>query len=146
MTNVWRPAGAPTICFVSLLHTFQAFVLLLWPVAVLATPLYAIRDVLHALGWEGAHPYLIALILLVSSNVASYAAVAPRLRFRLWFFVPQNLLLAVMAVGGIVASTAGAYLDGTVIPWPHIAADQAPVFALLSAHTVAIARRCAESR
>lgn len=133
-------AGTLTILSVSLLHLYQGGMLLTQAHAVTATPLLALRDVLDGIGLH-THDTLGALLL--ATALVALAGAFHKIGWpRILFFVPQHFVLGVMALGGVWATFLGHYLDGTVIPWQHISADQAPMTALFLAHTAAILRRC----
>jgi hypothetical protein len=131
--------GSVAICAVSVMHLIQAGLLLWSPAAGNATGMRALLTVLDAAGGgsaEGAAPAMVIAALL--------AAAGALLRLgwvRLLIFVPQHLVLGVMALGGLYAASRGAYLDGTVIGWEHILADQLPLAALFVVHSSAILRR-----
>lgn len=143
LVSPWARAGTITICSVSVLHAFQAVVLVAWPAAIGATPLLALRDVLTAVGVRD--PVHAVGSLLIASAVQALAGAFWRLgKGRVWMLLLQHFLLGIMACGGIVAAVMGHYLDGTLIPWPHIVTDQAPLSALFIAHSFAILQRCWE--
>jgi hypothetical protein len=142
--TAWRRAGTLTIVSVCLLHLYQSVMLGIDSAAVGATPLLALRDVLHAahLYWPHKSHLILAVVLAVSAVTATAGALLSVGQARIWLLMPQHFLLGVMAGGGVWAAWIGRYLDGTVIPWAHISADQAPIMALFLAHTAAILRRC----
>jgi hypothetical protein len=142
-SEAWARGGAMTILICVLMHSYQGILLLAAPHAINATPLLALSTVFRALEIRDAH-LLLGWLLIVSSALAGGGALARVGRLRIWLFLPQHFFLGVMATGGIWASFLGHYLDGTVIPWQHISADQAPIAALFLVHTVAIVLRCWE--
>lgn len=136
------------IIVISLVHIYQAWLLMFYNHAGNATALRAVIEVFDILHYHS----LVAVTMLASALLA----VAGTL-FRLgWarmvvFFIPQNVFAGAMAFGGIVAAFEGAYLDGTrtyldgtLIGWAHISGDQVAFTALFIIHLFATWRRCNE--
>lgn len=146
--RAWRTLGAPfmrlsttVICGISLLHLYQGGMMLASPHAIGATPLLALRMVIHLFGLRHSHEWL-GVGLIISALVAIAAAFGRVGRARIWALTPQHLVLGIEAAGGIWATAIGRYLDGTVIPWQHISTDQAPTAILFLVHTAAVIWRC----
>ena len=86
-------------------------------------------------------PTFAAWILIAIAVLAIIGSMFRVGRIRLAILLPQNLSLAIMAFGGVMAAINGTYLDGTRTPWQHILADQLIVFVVFIAHSYAILRR-----
>lgn len=123
-----------------MMHLCQAFLMLLYPSAAGATPTLALLSTLHAL-YRPDGPHLMSAIMMATADLALVGAMFPVGRWRLAMLLPQHLILGIMALGGWLAVSQGAYLDGTVIPWPHILVDQVTVTAIWVMHSNAILRR-----
>lgn len=132
--------GSVAICMVSLMHLTQAYLLLRSGLASNATSLAAL---VYASRWvdpdDGRH--LLAAILFCTASLALIGAFLRLGWIRMAIFLPQHFLLTVMMIGCMAAAWHGAYLDGTVKPWQHIAADQMTIVALWLVHASAIVRR-----
>lgn len=103
--------------------------------------LLTIAQVAKWLGTPDHYSQELTILLFVTATLAMVGVLFRLGRIRLAIFLPQNVVLGVMMVGGICAAWQGAYLDGTVIPWPHILADQLWTAILLLVHTRAIVKR-----
>lgn len=133
--------GSVAIISVSAMHLYQAGLMLVWASAAGATPILEIIQAANRVGLP--HGTRFVAVCLIGSALLALFGVACRLgRVRVLLLALQHLLVGIMAYGGIRASLLGRYLDGTTIPWPHIAADQAGLLALFAIHTGAILRRC----
>jgi len=137
-----RP-GSATLCSVALMHITQAVLWLAMPSAGGATCLLALLRTSHAMeNPDGQH---IVTAVMIAGGICGMIGTVCRVGpIRIFLFLPQQMLLGVMAFGGIVASYQGKYLDGTVISGAHIAADQMVYLFLLIAHTNAMIRRSRE--
>jgi hypothetical protein len=131
--------GTFTICVISMMSIVQAALLVLLPVSGHATAVLALLVTFSYL--LGNHPNIVAAIMAVSAALALAAALLRVGRARLAIFAPQQFLLFAMAAGGITAAVNGAYLDGTVIAWPHILSDQLVTAGLFAIHWHATVRR-----
>ena len=133
--------GALTIILIAILHLLQACLVSLWSSSVKATVLMAVRDVMSAAGIY--HRWLLSVLLVSAASCAIYGAVGTSLgKRRIWWLFPQQFALGIMAGGGLAAAALGTYLDGVVVPWPHILAEQAVFSALFLIHIVVSVRRC----
>lgn len=134
--------GSWAIVCVSAMHIFQAAMMLTWPVkAYSATSLIALLKVFHVLGSpDGTH--FLSAVMIASALFGLWGATCRMGWARLAVFVPQHILLGIMTGGAVWAWLLGHYLDGTVVPWQHIATDQIVLIALFAVHTSAIVRRC----
>lgn len=133
--------GSVVICSVSALHIFQAVMILTWPSAGAATGLLGIWLVCHDILRAPDGMHFVAAVMLVSAGMALIGTLCSLGRVRLSLFMLQHLLLGIMAGAGVLASVRGTYLDGTIIPWQHIATDQAIILAFFVAHSWAILER-----
>jgi hypothetical protein len=140
-TNPFWRRGSSIIFVVSGLHIMQALMMMIWPVSSGATCLLALVRVFHSAGSpDGLH--FISFFMLASVLLAMYANLMKIGKSRLFLFIPQHILLGIMAGGGVLATWEGRYLDGTVIPWQHVWADQSMILAAFLMHTLAILLRC----
>lgn len=139
MSPSLRHAGTAAILYICAAHLVQAVLILLYWTAGGSTPLLALAGAIHAV--DGVSPDETAIVLLVTLTLAAWGTLFPLGRYRVLLFLPQQFLLGIMGFGGLVAAWHGAYLDGTVIPWPHIATDQIAWLALFFIHMNAIVRR-----
>lgn len=111
------------IC-VALFQIVQAAMMLFYPAsAPLATCLIAITK---SLKWMGAPDGtgFVAFVMIITSLAVLFAAVFRFRPGRSTIFAAQQILMTLMLGGGIIAAINGAYLDGTVVPAPHIVTDQ----------------------
>ena len=133
--------GSVAILGVSLMHLVQAAAMLLFASAIGATSLIALLRAFHALDSPDGQTFLSFCMVLIA--VVGAAGALFRVGWaRVLLFIPQQFILGVQAGGGVWATVLGAYLDGTVIPAPHIAADQIPFLILFGVHWYAIIKRC----
>jgi len=89
------------------------------------------------------HGMHVAAIFMLWSAILGLAGALLRLDWiRLALFMPQQIVLGIMAGGGMLAAHQGMYFDGTIVPWQHIYVDQMGMVALFIAHLFAILRRC----
>lgn len=133
--------GSVAIVVVSLVHIYQAVLWLRYPATGGATCLIYVLHAMHALDSPDGRIFASSVMILA----AILALIGGLFRFgwiRILLFIPQQALLCFMAGGGVVAIQQGAYLDGTIMPWQHISADQIWPIAVLVIHTSAILRRC----
>lgn len=124
--------------------------LLGWHAAAQATAVRGTLAVLHKLDSpDGAH--MLAVLLMLGS-VLSIIGVLFRIGWpRLLFFLLQQILLGIEAGAGVLAAWCGgvaggscvsAYLDGTLIPWPHICIEQTVFILVFWIHFAAGLQRC----
>lgn len=134
--------GSVTIVVVSLVHIYQAILWSIWPAQTGgATCLIYLLRSMHALDSPDGATFA-SLMMIAGAILALIGALFRFGWIRILLFIPQQAILCFMAGGGMVAVQQGAYLDGTVIPWQHISADQIWPLAVLVIHTSAILRRC----
>lgn len=138
---IWR-AGTITILTVCMVHLGIGVLLVIFPAAGGATILLGIQGVIHLA--DGTNRAVVSTALILSTALAVWGVLCKHHWPRVLLFMPQQLLLVVMAGSGVVAAIHGAYLDGTPSPWPHIIADQAGWMGYVAAHAWAIYRRCQE--
>lgn len=131
--------GSINILLISSMHIMQAALISASANAANATGLLAVMNIFFYFKINSA--LVVAAVLLTTALVAAAGALMRFGRGRIFLFLPQHFLLGTMAIGGIAAMMRGAYLDGTVIPWPHIAADQITMTILFAIHSIAIFRR-----
>jgi hypothetical protein len=131
--------GTFTICVISMMSVIQAALLVLRPASGHATAVMALLIAFSYL--VGDHPNIVAAIMVAFALLAIGAALLRIGRARLAIFAPQQFLLFAMAAGGLLAAWNGAYLDGTVIAWPHILSDQLVTAGLFAIHWHATVRR-----
>lgn len=129
--------GSSAICWVSLMHIFQASLLAAWPDAGDSTAIIALQY------WAVmGHGRLVLVMLMMTCALVAIAGAILRIGWiRILLLLPQQLLLGITAFGGLCATIQGAYLDHTAMPWPHIAADQVGYAALCGIHVVAMVKR-----
>ena len=84
------------------------------------------------------HRYVTATVLLVASGLAVIGVQRKGTTAGSLLLLPQQVLLMVSAVGGIVAAISGHYADGVVRPHLFIAADQLPGMVAAFCHTFAV--------
>lgn len=132
-----RRNGARTICILSVMQLCQAFLVAFWPPAAGATSTIALLR--WAVLCEGR--YCLVALLAICATMAIFGAIMHIGRARIYYFVPQHILLGIMGFGGLMAAMSGAYLDGTHIPWSHILNDQMAYFFIFSLHFDAIIKR-----
>lgn len=87
---------------------------------------------------------LIGLLFLASAAVAFAALwrdakIGPN-AWTFWAFIPQQLLLFVVAAGAIYAVVQGHYASGTVLPRSFIFVDQTPKMLLALLHPLGVLR------
>jgi hypothetical protein len=133
--------GSWAIVTISAMHVYQSAMLQFNPAALHATDLAALVMAFRYIHLMDGILFL-QVIMVLSSGAALCGAFYRLGYVRLIIFMPQHLLLAAMAWGGIVAAIHGSYLDGTPMAWAHISADQIGYMALFSIHSSAIVRRC----
>jgi hypothetical protein len=142
------PQGTTEIVVISLMHAYQACLLLWGAHAGNATALRAVME----FSKFTCHSNVVAGAMLVSAGLAFVGALHRVGWARLLvFFIPQNVFAGAMAAGGLVATYNGAYLDGTktypdgtAIGWAHISGDQVAFSALFVIHFFATWRRCVD--
>lgn len=132
--------GSIAIISICAMHIMQASLLLYSPAAGNATSMKALLLTILALGIPG-NDRALSYTMIITALLALYGAMFRVGKIRLAVFIPQHLMLGVMAIGGLWAAAHGAYLDGTAMPWVHILADQLGIVALFVVHTSAIIRR-----
>ena len=135
--------GSVAIVCVSVLHIIQAGLLLHSAETVNSTSLLALVISLHTVYSGDALP-VVSTTMIITAMISLVGALFRLGWFRLALFMPQHFLLGIMAIGGIAASIQGHYLDGTVIAWSHILADQLSMTALFVIHSSAIIRRAGD--
>lgn len=133
-------SGTLTILTVSAIHFMQAVAIVLDQSSVAATATLALKNALMILGTHH-NRWILAAMLVVSSSMATFAAIRPVGKARIFLLIAQHLFLGMMTVGCIYAVILGRYLDGTVVPRMHIWTDQLPVIVLFIFHTIAIILR-----
>lgn len=136
--------GTFPICVISAIHIIEAGLLAFWPVAANATPIASLIYFFAVVGTYIGLPDLIRwlpTIMCLSAAIAIIAALFRLGPMRLALFAPQNILLGVMSIGGLIAAYLNHYLDMTPKPWPHILADQIGFSALFAIHCWAMVRR-----
>lgn len=131
--------GSFAICSVSAMHIVQALLILYSPLAINATGLAALFYAFTSIGCRSLN--VLSGTMVVTAVLSLMGAICCLGWIRLMIFLPQHFLLGIMAIGGMVAAFHGSYLDGTVKPWEHIAADQFPMLTLFAIHSSAIVRR-----
>lgn len=139
----WWARGSPVICFVSATHILTALVTLISPESAGATSMIALLGGMHALDSPDGARFMCATMLF-TGTLSLVAALFPVGPARLAMFLPQHLMLAVMALGGLAAAWHGEYLDGTIIPRAHIFTDQIWLSSVWCMHMNAILRRSGE--
>jgi hypothetical protein len=133
--------GSFAIFATSAMHLYQLFLMIASPASIKATCLYALVSVFHL--FVRNDNMIVLYILLVASASLSLTGALFRLGWaRLLIFLPQHFVLGIMAYGGLIAALEGRYLDGTVMDWSHISADQVGFICLFVVHSSAIVRRC----
>lgn len=135
-------SGTASILYVCTAHLVQIVLMVMYQSAIGSTALLSLQQSVHMV--DGKVPYEAAVILLVSTTLAICGATLKLGKIRFLMFAPQQFFLGVMAWGGWIAVWHGAYLDGTPIPWPHIATDQIAWTAIFFIHMNAILRRTRE--
>lgn len=135
--------GSVAIVCVSILHIIQAGLLLYSADTVNSTGLLAILISLRSV-YEGNGLPVIITTMAITAMISLVGAIFRLGWLRLALFLPQHFLLGIMAIGGVAAAIQGHYLDGTVIPWSHILADQLSMTALFVIHSSAIVRRAGD--
>lgn len=141
--TAWKKNGSVTILSVTFAHMVMAILLLQSHETVGATSLTSIKDLIGP--WTDLYrDWVLAETLIVSSVMAVLGTMCTVGRGRVLLFIPQQILMFIMALGGMWAAARGHYLDGTPMPWQHIAADQIIYVAMVGAHMNAIVRRCRE--
>jgi hypothetical protein len=84
------------------------------------------------------HRFVTAAVLLAASLMAVRGIRRKGTRAGWMLIVPQQVLLMVSAVGGVVAAFLGHYADGVARPGLFIAADQLPGVVAAVCHTFAM--------
>lgn len=85
------------------------------------------------------HPRIITSALLGGTAAMAVLGIQKRGTTAGWLLLlPQQILLIISAVGGIVAAALGHYADGVTRPHLFIAADQLPGIVAAVCHTFAI--------
>ena len=136
-SNAFNRRGSPAICIASIMHLANAYLIVFYPLSVGATNILALQQ------WAafGGPVFLIVAEIIVSVALALYGTLFRVGWPRIVLLLPQQYLLSVMAYGGVAATVAGRYLDGTLIPNSHILNDQLGYVALFAIHFDAIIRR-----
>jgi hypothetical protein len=133
--------GSVAIVSTSIMHMMQAAMMWEWPSAAGSTGLIAVIHVMGVIGAPESRVFA-GSVMMLSAGMALIGAYYRLGYVRLLLFTLQHFVLGVMAAGGVWAVVRGRYLDGTVIPAPHIFTDQCVLIALFVIHTSAIIRRC----
>lgn len=117
------------VLIVAIVHAVWGLTLLAWPSSAGATAL-----------WLVAHqsPRLAGFALVVAS-LAALASFRMLGRWRMITLGPQQFLSLISAGDSLRAVWLGQYADGTVIPRPHIFADQLAWVVLGGLHAIAFA-------
>lgn len=136
----FRRMSSQIIFCASLIHVFQAGMMLMFSTASGATPLKALVGIVNYLHLGGDASVAVVMFTTALMAIAGAGLYLGPIRLGL-FFVPQQFILSIQAFGGIWASAVGHYLDGTVIPSPHIWTDQVYVAGLSVLHCLAALRR-----
>lgn len=143
--NPFARGGSVCICVASIICSWQAWLLTISAATANATPIGALIYLLTIVGQEFGAPFALVrwlpAILWATATIAFFGAIFRLGWIRLALFLPQNLILGGMAIGGVIAAMHGSYLDGTVKPWEHISADQAWCLGFWLVHCSAILRR-----
>jgi hypothetical protein len=85
------------------------------------------------------HPRFFTSLLLGGTATLAVIGIGKRGTTAGWLLLlPQQVLLMISAVGGIVAAALGHYADGVTRPHLFIAADQLPGIVAAACHTFAI--------
>lgn len=117
------------IYYAILLHGIWAFMLLASGDPFGSTPLNSLM-----LG----HRFVTAVVLLVASVLAVNGVQRKGTTTGWLLLLPQQGLLMISALGGIVAAILGHYADGVVRPHLFIAADQLPGVVAAFCHSFAV--------
>jgi len=133
--------GALTISTVSLVHLIQAWLLLLFPNSGGGIALSSLMWVADNF-YPGGDRILVAVTMMVCADLALVSVFrrgGSRL-LALTMFVPQQVILLIMA--GFVAwcTLHQTYADGVMRPWEFILNDQIGWLGLALAHSAAIVR------
>lgn len=118
------------VVFVGAMVVGQAVLLALYPRSIGATALTALQMAM----FHSGH-LIVAGALIIDAVLAVFGILFVKRNVHLAFLIPLWSVLAVMAGAGVGAAWLGHYLDGTPIPWEHIAADQAPYPVLFLVYT-----------
>ena len=117
------------VYYAVLLHGIWAIMLLFSDEPFGSTPVHTLRF---------GHRFVTAAVLLAASAVAVRGVRLRGTRAGWLLLLPQQILLMVSAIGGIVAAFLGHYADGVTRPGLFIAADQLPGVVAALCHTFAI--------
>lgn len=117
------------VYYAVLLHGIWALMLLFSDKPFGSTPLHTLRF---------GHRFGTAAILFGTSAMAVRGVRLRGTRPGWLLLLPQQILLMVSAIGGIVAAFLGHYADGVMRPGLFIAADQLPGVVAAFCHTFAI--------
>jgi hypothetical protein len=135
--------GSVTICAIGLMFIIQASLLAIWPSSGKATTIRALE--ITFLYFFGIGDEWLSFVMVASAVLAFMGTLFRLGHLRLAIFVPQHVLLFFMMLGAVAASWQGAYLDGTVMPRPHIVSDQMAIVTLFVIYSSAIVRRARDS-
>lgn len=136
--------GTATIVIVAGLLLAHAGLVLVSLNAASATNLQSVVMIFRQIGLSGGVQPLLVSVLVAAILMALAGALLRLGWVRLCLLMPIHFLLGTMAWGSILTVYRGSYLDGTVIPWQHIAADQSSYPALFLIYTFAILRRSSD--
>jgi hypothetical protein len=136
--NPFARGGSVAIFCVSLMHILQAMLIFDSNYTLNATGIKALNIVFDKLDFDINY---LAGLMIFTAILALFGTLMRLGWVRLAIFIPQHFILGVSALGGAFATINGAYLDGTVIAWQHIMADQTPAAMLFAVHSSAILRR-----
>ena len=140
ISMAWTRPGTQDITVICALHLYQLTVMFFRPAASNSTCIRALFDILRLFVSEDGTEYIYGFVYgaILLALLGSYGKLG---WVRLALLVPQQMVLAGMAYGGIWATIHGRYLDGTVVPSAHISVDQSGYVALCAMHFLAILRR-----
>lgn len=129
--------GKYIIAFACALHVVWAAVICIDIRGVNATPL----SIIYVL-CQHDRVFTVAVLLFVSLLAMGFLDIRLRAKLSMsslsLFLIPQQIVLWCSAFNGIYCTLMQRYADGTVMSWPHIAVDQAPIVMTALLYTVAL--------
>ncbi|HUK49762.1 MAG TPA: hypothetical protein VLV18_01905 [Terriglobales bacterium] len=132
----FRESGNWIIGYAIALHLFWGIFILLSDAPLFTTPIHTVAEIVEIV--SGTNRYAVSAVFLIAAILSYVGLRSKRNLTGVLLMMPQQSLLVLTAIGGILAAINGHYADGVPRPSMFILADQFPPVLIAAAHTLAI--------
>ncbi|HUK27402.1 MAG TPA: hypothetical protein VLV31_03175 [Candidatus Acidoferrales bacterium] len=132
-----RDGGNWIIAYAIALHLFWGAFILISAAPLQTTPIHTVAEVVQA--FSGPNRFAVGAVFLIAAGLSYLGLSSKRsLPSSILLMMPQQGLLVLTAIGGVLAAINGHYADGVPRSAMFILADQFPPVLIAAAHTFAI--------